>query len=167
VITGDMPPALHALQTHIKQNSNLHNLLQEMPIVEEFWKLRIHPSYNLQNKALQDKAYFVPQPMFHSYLVKANPQLKTTFHALDIKPLGDLFNSVTNLFFTNEEFTRMIKGAASQLCSTLNLPKFTGNKVRRTSAILSDLVDRIPPAIKAIMRLGLFCSLSFSYIRRR
>ena len=59
-------------------------------------EIRIQPSYNLQNKALQDKAYFVPQPIFHSYLVKANPKLKTTFQALDIKTLGDLFNSVTN-----------------------------------------------------------------------
>ena len=120
----------------------------------EFWKLQIQPSYNLQNKALQDKAYFVPQPIFHSYIVKANPKLKTTFQALDIKNLGDLFNSVTNLFFTNEEFIRIIKSAAPQLCAALNLANLTSGKVRRTSTILSDLVGQIPTAIKTIMIQG-------------
>ena len=120
----------------------------------EFLKLQIQPSYNLQNKSLQDKAYFVPQPIFHSCIVKANPKLKTTFQALDIKNLGDLFNSVTNLFFTNEEFIRIIKSAAPQLCAALNLPNLTSGKVRRTSTILSDLVGQIPPAIKTIMIQG-------------
>ena len=36
-----------------------------------------------------------------AYLVKANLKLKTTFQALDIKNLGDLFNSAINLFFTS------------------------------------------------------------------
>ena len=86
--------------------------------------------------------------------MKANPKLKTTFQALDIKNLGDLFNSVTNLFFTNEEFIRIIKSAAPQLCAALNLPNLTSGKVRRTFTILSDLVGQIPPAIKTIMIQG-------------
>ena len=61
---------------------------------------------------------------------------------------------MTNLFFTNEEFNRIIKSAAPQLCSALNLPKLTSDKVRRTSTILSDLVGQIPQAIKAIMIQG-------------